>query len=192
MRNIRVEASACLWWAVLLLFLPLRWLLAAVLAGSFHEFCHYLAIRAVGGKVEAVAIRLMGASITTPPLEARQELVCSLAGPVGSLVLVPFARFLPMTALCALVQCTFNLLPIYPMDGGRALRCIMEICRPRVDASAICSKIGKYCSMLLAVLVFLLACRYSLGYWSVLPGLILLYRSFTGKRPCKTADLALQ
>ena len=192
MRDIRIEASACLWWAVLLLLLPLRWLIAAVTAGAFHECCHYLGIRAMGGNVESIVICHTGASMKTSPLDPRQELICSRAGPIGSLFLILFARFLPMTALCALIQCSFNLLPIYPLDGGRALKCLIALWRPNWDAAAVCSRVGKIGILLLIALTFPLVWLSSLRSGLLFLGTILLYRSFPGKRPCKTVDLALQ
>ena len=37
---VRVDVSACLMGAFLLLTLPLNWLLSALAAAAFHELCH--------------------------------------------------------------------------------------------------------------------------------------------------------
>ena len=192
MRNIRIEAAACLWWAFLLLVLPLRWLVAALCAGGFHEFCHYLAVRAVGGGVEGLVLRPAGAVMRTTPLSPRQELLCALAGPVGGLALLLFARWIPLTALCALVQSAFNLLPVFPLDGGRALECAVRIFLPRKKPDRICGWAGGICVFLAMVLCCLAAWRFSLGLGALLPPVILARRLIQGKRPCKTAGLALQ
>ena len=192
MRNIRIEASACLWWAALLLILPLRWLIAAVIAAVFHEFCHYLAIRAVCGDVKGMVIRHTGASMDTTPLESWQELICALAGPVGSLILILFARLIPITALCALVQSAFNLLPIFPLDGGRVLQCTVRILWPHKNADKLIRWISSLCTTMLSIFVLLMMWRFSFGFGILLPLMFLILRSFSGKRPCKTARLALQ
>lgn len=192
MRNFRIEASTCLWWAVLLMILPLRWLMGAFLAATLHEFCHFLAIRAVGGRVSGITASPLGAVMETGPLEPGRELLCALAGPLGGLLPVVMGRFLPVTALFALVQSLFNLLPVYPLDGGRALHCAVRILMPHHDADRICSRIGECCIFTLMGASLAAARRFSLGFGAILPALLLLWRFFPGKRPCKTGRLALQ
>ena len=120
---VRVDVSACLMGAFLLLTLPLNWLLSALAVAAFHELCHGAAILLLGGRIWGVRISAGGAVMETEPLSSGKELVCALAGPAGSLLLVLTFRIFPRVAVCALVQGAFNLLPVFPLDGGRALRC---------------------------------------------------------------------
>ena len=54
--------------------------------------------------------------------------VIALAGPFGGLVLLLTARWLPRLAICGLMQSVFNLLPISPLDGSRAVSAMLQRC----------------------------------------------------------------
>ena len=123
-RRIEVTAGFCILWAFLLLVLPLGMILASVGAALIHEGFHWLTIRLIGGRVLGLFIGAGGMVMETMPMTPGKELLCAIAGPVGSLLLGCLYHWMPLLALCGLVQGLFNLLPIYPLDGGRALRCI--------------------------------------------------------------------
>ena len=120
-----IEGFACILWALMLLTLPLAWLASAFLAAVFHELCHIIAIMLTGGKIQGIHMGMGGIVIETGILSNGQELICALAGPAGSLFLLFFVRWIPRIGVCALVQALFNLMPVYPMDGGRVLRCCL-------------------------------------------------------------------
>lgn len=124
--KVSVDQMALLAGAWLLLVIPLPWLGACVTAAAFHELCHLLAAKMAGGQVFGLSLGLLGAKIFARFPDGRGELLTALAGPVGSLILVLFLPCLPRVALCAGVQGFYNLLPLYPLDGGRALRCLLE------------------------------------------------------------------
>ena len=124
---IYLDGRTCLLWAVLLLTLPLTWLLSAMLAALFHELCHLLALALMGIPVHGIGIGSRGSRIHTPPLDPKRELVCAAAGPLGSLFLLLFLRQIPRIAICAAFQGLYNLLPLYPLDGGRILRSGREL-----------------------------------------------------------------
>lgn len=132
MGKLRISALPESWIlaALLLLMLPLKWLAAGFFAAAFHECCHYLTILLTGGQVHSIEIGPLGTKMDTAPMLPKTELICALAGPAGSFALFSLYRFFPLTALCALVQGIFNLLPLYPMDGGRVVYCLASMLLP--------------------------------------------------------------
>lgn len=108
--------------AVFLLVIPLKWVVAWFVAAAVHELFHYIALRFCGCDVYDITIGVDGAKMMTEPLTGSKEAICSIAGPVGGLCLCFAASYFPVLAICGFLQSLYNLLPIYPMDGGRAVR----------------------------------------------------------------------
>lgn len=126
----RVDGVVWILAALGIFLVPLNFLLGAMLAAAFHESFHVLAIWLTGGKILRVDVHAGGAVIETAPMTAGREVLCALAGPAGSFALLFLARWLPEMALCAGVQGAFNLLPVYPLDGGRVVRGICQLFFP--------------------------------------------------------------
>jgi len=96
-------------------------LLAAVL---IHEMGHIAAIYAVGMRIQRMALEPCGLRIEYGgDVEWKNEIVLTLAGPVfGMLYFFLCKNFCAapvMSANLSLVYSAFNLLPVYPLDGGR-------------------------------------------------------------------------
>jgi len=113
-------------WALWILLIPARWLLGSAAAACVHEAGHILAVLLLGGNVQRIVIGPFGAKIHAEGVEGVREALCALAGPVGSFLCLLLIRTFPVFGLCALVQGCFNLLPVYPLDGGRALSCLLK------------------------------------------------------------------
>ncbi len=109
-----------------------------------HEFGHALACRQVGGKAEQIVLwPLGGVAYVSPPQRPGAMLWSIVAGPLVNVVLFPFLTVLMLggfalaathpnahvfTEMVWATNCAvlvFNLLPIYPLDGGQVLRSLL-------------------------------------------------------------------
>lgn len=119
---VRIEAGFWIVLGLMVLLFPMRFLLGVLLAALLHEAGHILAVRLTGGSICAIRLHAFGARIEAPPMEYGRAALCAIAGPAaGALTLLAW-RWYPELALAGLVQTLFNLLPIYPLDGGSAVR----------------------------------------------------------------------
>lgn len=122
-----IEPSAYILWAFLLLALPLDWFVAYLLAVLIHELLHVAAILFMKKKPESIRIGFQGAELDVMDLSDRQELLCALAGPCAGFLLLVVRRWYPELSVVAMAQSLYNLIPIYPLDGGRVIRCMAAI-----------------------------------------------------------------
>lgn len=174
--------GALLQFALMLLLVPLRWVLASILAATIHELGHYAAVRLSGGTVRSFSIRAGSACMMTTELSVAKQILCLLAGPLAGMTLLLLSEQFPMTAICALIQSLYNLLPVYPLDGGKLIRCICEhfgitsqrMIRTEVLIVLALTGIFIYVTILLRTSVFLFPC---VCIW--------LTRVLYSKRPCK-------
>ena len=104
-----------------------------VITVTLHEYGHYLMIRHYGYEMDSMIFSLNGAGLKgNNVFKERHEIIISLAGPIVNLILIIlticFWWMLPTSYLYTydffianISVMIFNLLPIYPLDGGRIL-----------------------------------------------------------------------
>ena len=98
---------------------------AFALLGLLHELGHLASLALCGVRVERIRLRVLGAVIETDHCSHSAEALCALAGPAVNLFAFwALRRCRPAAALISLLLGVCNLLPVYPLDGGRALRAV--------------------------------------------------------------------
>lgn len=108
------------------LLIPLRWVIAFILAVLVHELLHILFLGLFHIPIYAVSFDSRGIQIKTEPPAPLQELICAAAGPAGSICLIVLRNLYPELAMVGLVQGVYNLMPFYPADGGRMAEAFLE------------------------------------------------------------------
>lgn len=176
--------------ALALLIVPVRWVIGWFLAVFFHEFSHYIALRLCKVPVFRITVGAFGADIQVGEITLWQEVVCALAGPIGSLVLLLLLRVFPYVSLCALGQALFNLIPIYPMDGGRAVTGICIALMGERTGLLFSKAISYFLLILLFCASLLTSLRYKLGFLPIVVAILIIFRAV--KIPCKDRQLIVQ
>lgn len=130
-----LDAFSCIAGAFLLLMLPLDWLLSAFTAALAHEAGHILTVLLLGGRIRRIRVRISGCEIETAPMGEPGSVVCILAGPLASFLLLSVRNRFPLIAVFGLFQGMYNLLPVMPLDGGRVLRYLLcRFCPERAES----------------------------------------------------------
>jgi Zn-dependent protease len=139
-----------------------------------HELGHALAARRFGIETEDITLYPIGgvARLRRMPRAPGAELVIALAGPAVNFAiaaaiytLTPLwavtsgwvgfvGPFLNELGLINLLLGLFNLLPAFPMDGGRVLRALLSGWLGRVPATQIAATVGRGLAVCLGILLF--------------------------------------
>lgn len=159
---------------------------ALFLCVILHEFGHALTAKRFGVGTRSITLLPIGglASLKEMPDNPKQEFLIAIAGPlvnvVIALLLYPFAsletyfgqdpevlqeqlatidagNFLFYLFFVNIALVMFNLLPAFPMDGGRVFRAILSMKMGRIRATSVAASVGKF----LAFLFFIFGLFYS-------------------------------
>ncbi len=139
-----------------------------------HEFGHALAAQGFGIRTPDITLLPIGgvARLTRMPRKPMQELTVALAGPAVNVMIVlglasvigwrslldedAVATSNVLSKLLAInvALILFNMLPAFPMDGGRVLRALLAMPLGHLRATRIAANIGRVCAVLFAIVSF--------------------------------------
>jgi len=168
---------------------------------GIHELGHSWAALRYGIKTESITLWLLGglASFEEMPKEWQREFWIALAGPATSLLLAgAFAAALQVTpaslpivvftlgllAIVNVVLAVFNMLPAFPMDGGRVLRALLARTRSYASATRIAARVGSAFALL-----FVLLGVFSVQIIMILVGLFIYTAATSESRTVMLEDL---
>ena len=156
-----------------------------------RELFHLLCIQLMGGAVREIRIG-PGGIVMEAELEGNiREILCALAGPAGSLCLLLFLRIWPQLAVCGLAQGIFNLIPVYPLDGGRVLYCLLEM-RGRCDPETAMAWVERIVLAAIFLICTVIWVCWSVGKAPLVITFLLLLKGILRKRPCKAGRIGVQ
>lgn len=186
-------------------------LFASVIA---HELAHALVARRYGVRTDGITLFLLGgvATLAEEPATPGADAAIALAGPAlsAALALVALAldfaidRFVPGRAGTALgtlaaylavanaVLAVFNVLPAYPMDGGRVLRAIVwRVKNDRLAGTNAAARVGIAFALLFVVagVLVALAKHDALYGWYAVLGAFLLRQGWSQERASRPVVL---
>jgi len=162
----------------------------------FHEFCHSLVARQYGLPMKGITLFIFGgvAEMADEPPSPKVEFLMALAGPVSSILLAtvlylitivgkrlawpaPINNVLYYLVLLNFVLACFNLLPAFPLDGGRVLRSILWAIKGNLRwATKIASQLGSGFGLFLiimGILCVVMGYGFVVGVWSALIGMFI-------------------
>ncbi|RQH00997.1 CBS domain-containing protein [Natrarchaeobius oligotrophus] len=164
--GIDVDALTAEWW------IPYAVGLAAAI-GLFvgvvlHELGHSLTAQHYGFPIDSITLWLFGgiAALSEMPEDWRQEFTIAIAGPIVSVLvgIVSYALFLvtpealdgtrfvlAYLAILNVALAGFNMLPAFPMDGGRVLRAFLARSRPYAKATQQAAGVGKFLAVVMGL-----------------------------------------
>lgn len=179
MARLKIKFHPLFWlFLILLLFSKNPFsIISFVLCVFLHELGHYFVSALLGYKLNKITFMPFGASLSGTEnafFSTKHETMVALAGPLVNLILLTFCLalfwcfpyfyiFLEDFYFANLITFIFNLLPVYPLDGGRVLYAFFKRKGNTKKAYKKTKIVGFVISMLLFVL-FVITSFYSINY----------------------------
>lgn len=154
-----------------------------------HEFAHAKVARRFGYALNEIKVMPYGAALCgAVDLRPKHEIAIAAAGPALNLVLgmifaamwwlVPSSYMFTQTfCVCNIYIGLFNVLPVYPMDGGRVLLALLSVKLNRRKAYTVCRVISALFGIL-AIALFCVSAAYAPNVCFLTVGLFMVASAF--------------
>lgn len=171
-----VSGSFWLFVALAAIVSPMQIVAAVLTAAALHELGHLAAMRHYGVRVRAFRLTALGAELDAPSLARLsygRELIVTLAGVavndfcaclLAGLGLWTWWEWPFVFAGAHLLLAAFNLVPILPLDGARALYLLTAFVLGPVAGERITAAVSLACALALCVLGLRLSLDLHSGY----------------------------
>ncbi len=127
-----------------------------------HELSHSITAKRYGGNVREIILFIFGGMAVMDKMP-KKEGVVSFAGPLASILLgavffafyvsvpYPLSKFFLLMSEINFILAIFNLIPAFPLDGGRILRSILAKKYGFYQATRIAAELGKFLAIFMAI-----------------------------------------
>jgi Zn-dependent protease len=162
-----IPVNLNLWFLLLLFWLPITYVVALFISILLHEIGHAFMAKKYGYNVDNIEIGLFAgqANMNINSISERHMINIVGAGPWVNLVLISLSIFANIAFPCQFFSAMyivnlflflFNIIPIFPLDGGRILRSILILkTKDREKSITISAWISLIFSILLLVFYIL-------------------------------------
>jgi Zn-dependent protease/CBS domain-containing protein len=176
-----------------------------------HELCHSLVARSRGLKVSSIVLFIFGgvSNIESEPERAWVEFIMSAAGPLSSAILggiflgiaivfksagygdTPVFAIIDSLGTINIYLAVFNIVPGFPLDGGRVLRSILwGVTKNLQRATIIAGNVGRVIGW--AIILLGIANIFGYGFWIFSGFLSGIWMIFIGWFLTSAADNAMR
>lgn len=172
-----------------------------------HEFGHALMARKFGIRTPDITLLPIGglARLERMPEKPEQELLVAIAGPAVNVVIagllfliwglpvapgniesmleIPFGQRLMLVNISLVI---FNMIPAFPMDGGRVLRAVLAMLMPYGQATQMAATIGQFLAVVGAVIAL------KSGAWLIVLIALFIFMAARGESQMVQTRIALE
>lgn len=161
-----------------------------------HELAHYTVVLRLGLESKEFKLHILGAMLEIKgydELSAKEKLIICIAGPLLNLIMtIVFSiiyifisnnQYILSSIEINLVLCIFNLLPTYPLDGGKILGALLEKKMIFKDINELLVKISYAFGIgIILISIIGIVVLESFNITSLLAGIFIIYLSYNERR----------